>query len=43
MIKSNGVLRGMRNHFTSKLTKDREFMVQLIWQGGIEEHMIEQL
>ena len=41
--KSNPMMRSLKNHFSNKIAKDRQFMVQLIQQGGIEEHMIEQL
>ena len=42
-MKHNSIYKGLKQHFSSKITKDRQFMVQLTCQGGIEEHMLEYL
>ena len=42
-MKGNQMYDGLKDHFTSKLTKDRQFMVQLVQQSGIEEDMLEYL
>ena len=42
-MRANSLYKGLRDHFTTKLVKDRQFMVQLVQQGGIGEDMLEYL